>query len=136
MYKESTFTSLQGFFQLMCSKSCCVYFHKICWKRFKNLKYPGEDDQVFIFAFLSKTQHFFLSPYLFLLSSSSFLLIHIFPFLFCLLCFLSLVSLMRVFLPFFIHFRCWLYSSYFCKSSATLHFLLISVHLLSYNSRK
>jgi len=31
----------------MCSKSCCVYFHKICWKKFKNLKYPGENDQTF-----------------------------------------------------------------------------------------
>ncbi|XP_058517827.1 E3 ubiquitin-protein ligase DZIP3 isoform X3 [Ochotona princeps] len=40
-------TNYKGFFQLMCSKSCCVYFHKICWKRFKNLKYPGEDDQSF-----------------------------------------------------------------------------------------
>ncbi|XP_033067252.1 E3 ubiquitin-protein ligase DZIP3 isoform X3 [Trachypithecus francoisi] len=40
-------TSYKGFFQLMCSKSCCVYFHKICWKRFKNLKYPGENDQSF-----------------------------------------------------------------------------------------
>uniref|UniRef100_A0A2K6LFR3 E3 ubiquitin-protein ligase DZIP3 n=1 Tax=Rhinopithecus bieti TaxID=61621 RepID=A0A2K6LFR3_RHIBE len=39
-------TSYKGFFQLMCSKSCCVYFHKICWKKFKNLKYPGENDQV------------------------------------------------------------------------------------------
>ncbi|XP_075398676.1 E3 ubiquitin-protein ligase DZIP3 isoform X5 [Tenrec ecaudatus] len=37
----------QGFVQLMCSKSCCIYFHKICWKRFRNLKYPGEDDQSF-----------------------------------------------------------------------------------------
>lgn len=36
----------KGFFQLMCSKSCCVYFHKICWKKFKNLKYPGESDEV------------------------------------------------------------------------------------------
>uniref|UniRef100_A0A2K6T6Y2 E3 ubiquitin-protein ligase DZIP3 n=1 Tax=Saimiri boliviensis boliviensis TaxID=39432 RepID=A0A2K6T6Y2_SAIBB len=41
-------TSYKGFFQLMCSKNCCVYFHKICWKRFKNLKYPGENDQSFI----------------------------------------------------------------------------------------
>ncbi|XP_007984093.3 E3 ubiquitin-protein ligase DZIP3 isoform X5 [Chlorocebus sabaeus] len=40
-------TSYKGFFQLMCSKSCCVYFHKICWKKFKNLKYPGENDQSF-----------------------------------------------------------------------------------------
>uniref|UniRef100_A0A8C0T8Y4 E3 ubiquitin-protein ligase DZIP3 n=1 Tax=Canis lupus familiaris TaxID=9615 RepID=A0A8C0T8Y4_CANLF len=38
-------TNYKGFFQLMCSKSCCVYFHKICWKKFKNLKYPGENDQ-------------------------------------------------------------------------------------------
>ncbi|XP_055965354.1 E3 ubiquitin-protein ligase DZIP3 isoform X3 [Sorex fumeus] len=37
----------KGFFQLMCSKSCCVYFHKICWKKFKNLKFPGENDQSF-----------------------------------------------------------------------------------------
>ncbi|XP_060273472.1 E3 ubiquitin-protein ligase DZIP3 isoform X41 [Ovis aries] len=40
-------TNYKGFFQLMCSKSCCVYFHKICWKKFKNLKYPGENDQSF-----------------------------------------------------------------------------------------
>ncbi|XP_026348665.1 E3 ubiquitin-protein ligase DZIP3 isoform X4 [Ursus americanus] len=40
-------TNYKGFFQLMCSKSCCVYFHKICWKKFKNLKYPGENDQTF-----------------------------------------------------------------------------------------
>ncbi|XP_012589182.1 PREDICTED: E3 ubiquitin-protein ligase DZIP3 isoform X4 [Condylura cristata] len=40
-------TNYKGFFQLMCSKSCCVYFHKICWKKFKNLKYPGESDQSF-----------------------------------------------------------------------------------------
>ncbi|XP_059248002.1 E3 ubiquitin-protein ligase DZIP3 isoform X6 [Mustela nigripes] len=40
-------TNYKGFFQLMCSKSCCVYFHKICWKKFKNLKYPGENDQAF-----------------------------------------------------------------------------------------
>uniref|UniRef100_A0A2K5WTA2 E3 ubiquitin-protein ligase DZIP3 n=1 Tax=Macaca fascicularis TaxID=9541 RepID=A0A2K5WTA2_MACFA len=40
-------TSYKGFFQLMCGKSCCVYFHKICWKKFKNLKYPGENDQSF-----------------------------------------------------------------------------------------
>ncbi|KAG8509502.1 E3 ubiquitin-protein ligase DZIP3, partial [Galemys pyrenaicus] len=40
-------TTFKGFFQLMCSKSCCVYFHKICWKKFKNLKYPGENDQSF-----------------------------------------------------------------------------------------
>uniref|UniRef100_A0A287CSW4 E3 ubiquitin-protein ligase DZIP3 n=1 Tax=Ictidomys tridecemlineatus TaxID=43179 RepID=A0A287CSW4_ICTTR len=40
-------TNYKGFFQLMCSKSCCVYFHKICWKKFKNLKYPGEHDQSF-----------------------------------------------------------------------------------------
>nr|XP_045003231.1 E3 ubiquitin-protein ligase DZIP3 isoform X3 [Jaculus jaculus] len=40
-------TNYKGFFQLMCSKSCCVYFHKICWKKFKNLKYPGEKDQTF-----------------------------------------------------------------------------------------
>uniref|UniRef100_A0A2K5DGK2 E3 ubiquitin-protein ligase DZIP3 n=1 Tax=Aotus nancymaae TaxID=37293 RepID=A0A2K5DGK2_AOTNA len=40
-------TSYKGFFQLMCSKNCCVYFHKICWKRFKNLKYPGENDQFY-----------------------------------------------------------------------------------------
>ncbi|XP_006873380.1 PREDICTED: E3 ubiquitin-protein ligase DZIP3 [Chrysochloris asiatica] len=40
-------TSYKGFVQLMCSKSCCIYFHKICWKRFKNLKYPGENDQSF-----------------------------------------------------------------------------------------
>ncbi|XP_049641560.1 E3 ubiquitin-protein ligase DZIP3 [Suncus etruscus] len=39
--------SYKGFFQLMCSKSCCVYFHKICWKQFKNLKFPGENDQSF-----------------------------------------------------------------------------------------
>ncbi|XP_054983686.1 E3 ubiquitin-protein ligase DZIP3 isoform X1 [Sorex araneus] len=37
----------KGFFQLMCSKSCCVYFHKMCWKKFKNLKFPGENDQSF-----------------------------------------------------------------------------------------
>ncbi|XP_069886389.1 E3 ubiquitin-protein ligase DZIP3 isoform X5 [Dipodomys merriami] len=40
-------TNYKGFFQLMCSKSCCVYFHKICWKKFKSLKYPGENDQSF-----------------------------------------------------------------------------------------
>ncbi|KAM5276826.1 E3 ubiquitin-protein ligase DZIP3 isoform 3-T4 [Hipposideros larvatus] len=40
-------TNYKGFFQLMCCKSCCVYFHKICWKKFKNLKYPGEHDQSF-----------------------------------------------------------------------------------------
>uniref|UniRef100_A0A8C8YXL9 E3 ubiquitin-protein ligase DZIP3 n=1 Tax=Prolemur simus TaxID=1328070 RepID=A0A8C8YXL9_PROSS len=40
-------TNYKGFFQLMCSKSCCVYFHKICWRKFKNLKYPGENDQSF-----------------------------------------------------------------------------------------
>uniref|UniRef100_A0A8D1Y8Q4 RING-type E3 ubiquitin transferase n=1 Tax=Sus scrofa TaxID=9823 RepID=A0A8D1Y8Q4_PIG len=40
-------SNYKGFFQLMCSKSCCVYFHKICWKKFKNLKYPGENDQSF-----------------------------------------------------------------------------------------
>uniref|UniRef100_A0A8C2ML61 E3 ubiquitin-protein ligase DZIP3 n=1 Tax=Cricetulus griseus TaxID=10029 RepID=A0A8C2ML61_CRIGR len=40
-------TNYKGFFQLMCSKSCCIYFHKICWKKFKNLKYPGENDQSF-----------------------------------------------------------------------------------------
>nr|XP_048310282.1 E3 ubiquitin-protein ligase DZIP3 isoform X3 [Myodes glareolus] len=40
-------TNYKGFFQLMCSKSCCVYFHKICWKKFKNLKYPGESDESF-----------------------------------------------------------------------------------------
>ncbi|XP_053421192.1 E3 ubiquitin-protein ligase DZIP3 isoform X3 [Nycticebus coucang] len=40
-------TNYKGFFQLMCSKSCCVYFHKICWKKFKNLKYPGDNDQSF-----------------------------------------------------------------------------------------
>ncbi|XP_017172456.1 E3 ubiquitin-protein ligase DZIP3 isoform X1 [Mus musculus] len=40
-------TNYKGFFQLMCSKSCCIYFHKICWKKFKNLKYPGESDQSF-----------------------------------------------------------------------------------------
>ncbi|XP_047420221.1 E3 ubiquitin-protein ligase DZIP3 isoform X4 [Sciurus carolinensis] len=40
-------TNYKGFFQLMCSKSCCIYFHKICWKKFKNLKYPGEHDQSF-----------------------------------------------------------------------------------------
>ncbi|XP_066202877.1 E3 ubiquitin-protein ligase DZIP3 isoform X1 [Saccopteryx leptura] len=40
-------TNFKGFFQLMCSKSCCIYFHKICWKKFKNLKYPGEHDQSF-----------------------------------------------------------------------------------------
>ncbi|KAK2500366.1 hypothetical protein MC885_019480 [Smutsia gigantea] len=40
-------TNYKGFFQLMCSKSCCVYFHKVCWKKFKNLKYPGENDQSF-----------------------------------------------------------------------------------------
>ncbi|XP_059543878.1 E3 ubiquitin-protein ligase DZIP3 isoform X3 [Myotis daubentonii] len=40
-------TNYKGFFQFMCSKSCCVYFHKICWKKFKNLKYPGENDQSF-----------------------------------------------------------------------------------------
>ncbi|XP_028611418.1 E3 ubiquitin-protein ligase DZIP3 isoform X4 [Grammomys surdaster] len=40
-------TNYKGFFQLMCSKGCCVYFHKICWKKFKNLKYPGESDQSF-----------------------------------------------------------------------------------------
>ncbi|XP_005386418.1 PREDICTED: E3 ubiquitin-protein ligase DZIP3 isoform X2 [Chinchilla lanigera] len=40
-------TNYKGFFQLMCSKSCCVYFHKMCWKKFKNLKYPGENDQSF-----------------------------------------------------------------------------------------
>ncbi|XP_044892834.1 E3 ubiquitin-protein ligase DZIP3 isoform X4 [Felis catus] len=40
-------TNYKGFIQLMCSKSCCVYFHKICWKKFKNLKYPGENDQSF-----------------------------------------------------------------------------------------
>uniref|UniRef100_H0V327 E3 ubiquitin-protein ligase DZIP3 n=1 Tax=Cavia porcellus TaxID=10141 RepID=H0V327_CAVPO len=43
----SYFPPSKGFFQLMCSKSCCVYFHKICWKKFKNLKYPGENDQSF-----------------------------------------------------------------------------------------
>ncbi|XP_045142109.1 E3 ubiquitin-protein ligase DZIP3 isoform X4 [Echinops telfairi] len=40
-------TTYKGFVQLMCSKSCCIYFHKICWKRFRNLKYPGENDQNF-----------------------------------------------------------------------------------------
>ncbi|XP_051005981.1 E3 ubiquitin-protein ligase DZIP3 isoform X3 [Acomys russatus] len=40
-------TNYKGFLQLMCSKSCCIYFHKICWKKFKNLKYPGENDQSF-----------------------------------------------------------------------------------------
>ncbi|XP_004835818.1 E3 ubiquitin-protein ligase DZIP3 isoform X2 [Heterocephalus glaber] len=40
-------TNYKGFFQLMCSKNCCIYFHKICWKKFKNLKYPGENDQSF-----------------------------------------------------------------------------------------
>ncbi|XP_064129073.1 E3 ubiquitin-protein ligase DZIP3 isoform X3 [Loxodonta africana] len=40
-------TTYKGFVQIMCSKSCCIYFHKICWKRFKNLKYPGENDQSF-----------------------------------------------------------------------------------------
>ncbi|KAM9201255.1 LOW QUALITY PROTEIN: E3 ubiquitin-protein ligase DZIP3 [Dugong dugon] len=40
-------TTYKGFVQLMCSKSCCIYFHKICWKRFKNLKYLGENDQSF-----------------------------------------------------------------------------------------
>ncbi|XP_060054393.1 E3 ubiquitin-protein ligase DZIP3 isoform X2 [Erinaceus europaeus] len=40
-------TNYKGFFQLMCSKSCCVYFHRSCWKKFKHLKYPGETDQSF-----------------------------------------------------------------------------------------
>ncbi|CAK6441624.1 unnamed protein product [Pipistrellus nathusii] len=40
-------TNYKGFFQLMCSKNCCIYFHIICWKKFKNLKYPGENDQSF-----------------------------------------------------------------------------------------
>ncbi|KAM6223983.1 E3 ubiquitin-protein ligase DZIP3 [Rhynchocyon petersi] len=40
-------TIYKGFVQLMCSKTCCIYFHKICWRRFKNVKYPGENDQSF-----------------------------------------------------------------------------------------
>lgn len=51
-FLTAAFILFQGFFQLMCSKSCCVYFHKICWKKFKNLKYPGENDQVLYLFFL------------------------------------------------------------------------------------
>ncbi|XP_042637687.1 E3 ubiquitin-protein ligase DZIP3 [Orycteropus afer afer] len=40
-------TNYKGFVQLMCNKSCCIYFHKVCWKRFKNLNYRGENDQSF-----------------------------------------------------------------------------------------
>ncbi|XP_006890090.1 PREDICTED: E3 ubiquitin-protein ligase DZIP3-like [Elephantulus edwardii] len=40
-------TIYKGFVQLTCSKTCCIYFHKICWRRFKNVKYPGENDQSF-----------------------------------------------------------------------------------------
>lgn len=68
----------RNFFQLMCSKSCCVYFHKICWKKFKNLKYPGENDQVLFFLqnftttfFSSPFSLFFFSFHFFWLASSS-----------------------------------------------------------------
>lgn len=68
--QQLIFILFQGFFQLMCSKSCCVYFHKTCWKKFKNLKYPGENDQVFNFSLKTLLQHFFLYPFLFFFISS------------------------------------------------------------------
>lgn len=89
--QQLIFILFQGFFQLMCSKSCCVYFHKICWKKFKNLKYPGENDQVFHFFLKTLLQHFFLYPFLFFSLFFHFFLLISFPLYFTSVCFFSLI---------------------------------------------
>uniref|UniRef100_A0A4X2L2C5 RING-type E3 ubiquitin transferase n=1 Tax=Vombatus ursinus TaxID=29139 RepID=A0A4X2L2C5_VOMUR len=37
----------KGFVHLICSENCSIYFHKICWEKFKNIKHSGKSDESF-----------------------------------------------------------------------------------------
>ncbi|XP_078002813.1 LOW QUALITY PROTEIN: E3 ubiquitin-protein ligase DZIP3 [Phascolarctos cinereus] len=37
----------KGFVHLICSENCSIYFHKICWEKFKNINHSGKSDESF-----------------------------------------------------------------------------------------